>query len=271
MWHLSVPKILHVYWGGGRLPYARFMTVKSFMRLNPTWEIMLWQPSLHAPVVTWHTHELDYGGIYNDYMPELMALPIESKIINFEDYGFGNTMSEVHKSDFIRLHILSTIGGVWSDMDIIFFKPIDKLRVNIPENEFADTFVSICEYGHSIGFFMATKYNMFFKALAGLAKKEFNATTYQGMGSLMFNKYFPTIESINKVNIAVNIGMEAVYPHDSNNAKEIYDGTKPNFTEGTIGLHWYAGSNMAGDFLNKTNGGMTNLSDNIIGNLLKNE
>ena len=50
--------------------------------------------------------------------------------VDFQIYNFNNDMPEVHKSDFLRLELLSTIGGLWSDMDIIYFKPMNSLYFN---------------------------------------------------------------------------------------------------------------------------------------------
>ena len=54
-WQLNIPKIFHVYWGGGVMPYIRFLTVKSFMKYNPDWEIMFWYPKYPSTHVTWPT------------------------------------------------------------------------------------------------------------------------------------------------------------------------------------------------------------------------
>ena len=89
------------------------------------------------------------------------------------------------------------------------------------------------------------------------------------MGSVMYNRYFRKLEDINAISPAVNIKMNAVYPHNTYNITEIYNDNKPNFTEHTIGLHWYGGDKLADEFLTETRGGVDNLPDNILGNLLR--
>lgn len=83
----------------------------------------------------------------------------------------------------------------------------------------------------------------------------------------MFNKYNPTIESIPN---AVNIDMDAVYAHDALHVKDLIDGTPPKFTNKSIGVHWYGGNSIWGKFIKETNGGLTNLTDSVIGDLLRN-
>lgn len=270
-WHLNIPKILHLYWGGGILPYIRFMTIKTFMKHNPDWEINFMYPKYPSKSITWWNPEQKYNISCKDFLFEAMKLSIIKTPINFNDYGFSNDISEVHKSDFIRLFQLSTNGGVWSDMDIIYFKPMNSLYFNVPENKDIETFYCDHNYGHSVGFLMSSKENKFFKKLMDLAKSEYSPHHYQTMGAMTYKKYFSIPESINKITPAMNISMDVVYAHDATYFPEILSNGKPKFTDESIGLHWYAGSSIWKNFLNQTNGGLENLPDCIIGNLLKNE
>jgi len=270
-WNLSIPKILHIYWGGGPMYYLRFMTIKTFMKYNPDWKIMLWYPKYPNTNFTWNTGEQNSDLYCKDFFDEAMALPIQKSSVDFKDYGFSNNMSEVHKSDFIRLVKLSTIGGVWSDMDIIYFKPMTDLYFNIPENNQIETVYCNRVYGHSVGFLMGCENNVIFHKLMLNTKENFNPQHYQIMGSLTYNYVFPTEESIYQISPAINMSMDVVYSHNAGDIPNIINGTKAKFTNESIGLHWYAGSPLWKDFINKTNGGLDNLPDTIIGNLLKNE
>jgi hypothetical protein len=271
-WNLKVPKILHTYWGGGKLLYLRYLTILSFMKHNPDWEIYFWYPTKSFTGKSWGIEpgyrELD-DTLCDDYLPELMKLPIKKIAVDFAYMGFGDTAAEVHKADYLRIRNLHLYGGAWADMDILFFKPMNDLSVNIPENQEKETFVCMCGYGHSTGFVMARKGSKFFGALLDFVKDEYPKGSYQCIGPDMFNKYFPTLESINAISPAVNMDMDVVYAHDAYHQQEILDGTKPRFTDGSIGIHWYAGHSMWGGFYNDTRGGTVNLPDNIIGNLLK--
>jgi len=270
-WHLNIPKILHVYWGGSILPFLRYKTIDTFMKLNPDWQVMFWYPKHPGTIVTWETKPLDYKLDCEDFTPMLMGLPIGKNAIDFEDFGFRNTMSEVHKSDFLRYHLLTTYGGVWSDMDILFFKPITGLKVNKPENKDIETFVCICWYGHSNGFFLSAKGSKFFEKMASLSIKGFNANDYLCLGPTLCNNHYPTLESINAFSPALDIGMEAVYAHDCYQMIVSYgNNSQSRFTDDSIGIHWYAASQECGHFLKYTKGGTTNLPDNVLGRLLKN-
>ena len=265
-WHLNILKILHCYWGTDPLPYLRYKTVESFIDLNPEWSVILYRPAYPSKVVTWQTKELNYEVRWDDHLQDLLDLPIKVKYVDMRDFGMSNHISEVHKSDFLRLWLLGTYGGVWTDMDILYFNPITHLSVNTLENFDAETFVCMSHYGHSNGFFMASPGSYFFTKMAEYSKQDLKTDNFQSNGPGSCNKHFPRITDIPK---AVNISMEAVYAHDGQHIPELYDGTKPRFTFGSIGCHWYGGHPLSGEFLRATNGGKTNLPNNIIGNLLK--
>ena len=268
-WKLKIPKILHLYWGGSPMCYLRFMTIKTFMKHNPDWKIMLWYPKYPTTNVTWATGEQNSNFECKDFFPEVMELPIEKNAVDFTDYGFNNEMAEVHKSDFIRLQQLSTIGGVWSDMDILYFKPMSDLYFNTDENSNIETVYCDNLYGHCIGFLMGSEGNKFFKELREISKKTFNPHAYQIIGAITYNAFFNTPESINRFGPALNMSMDVVYSHNCGDIPTIINGTEDKFTNQSIGLHWYAGDPAWAKFITKTNGGLENLPNTIIGNLLK--
>jgi hypothetical protein len=269
-WSLNIPKILYLYWGGGNYHYLRFLTVKTFMKYNPDWEIVFMYPKYPTNNVSWHNPDQRYKTQCTDFMSEVMKLPITKMEIDFTKYGFSNDMSEVHKSDFIRLVQLSTIGGVWSDMDIIYFKPMTSLYFNKIENKHIETFYCDHNYGHSVGFLMASEGNKFFGKLMNIAQQEHTPLEYQSMGAIIYKKHFSTSESINELTPAMNISMNVIYAHDATYFPEILTNATPKFTDESIGLHWYAGSNRWKSFLEETDGGLKNIPNNIIGNLINN-
>ena len=276
MWHLTkIPKVLHVYFGGEKLSYARYMTIESFRKMNPDWEIKFYYPKFPHIHKSWNSFEQKYEVDAHDYFPVLLRgnkRNVSYIALDFEELGVPNNISEVYKSDYLRWYLLSTEGGLWSDMDIVYFKSMNSLSFNTPENAHLDTGVCICEYGHSIGFMLASNNNLYYKYLWDRAKYVWNDTNYQCIGSMLSGRFFPTMEAIQKtlptIN-AINIPMDAVYAYDALHIPHIYkDGDMSRFTNDSIGLHWYAGHNFAGDFLKVTNGGFNNPKTCVLGKVL---
>jgi len=139
MWNLTqVPKIAHFYWGNKTLTLDRFLSIASFSLLNPDWDVFLHRPcdlsgELNA---TWNTYEhkrcnSDNG--YECYWENLRTLKnLTVKVHNFTNLP---SFSEVHRSDCLRWDLLADIGGLWSDLDILYIRPMNELYFNCEDNE----------------------------------------------------------------------------------------------------------------------------------------
>ena len=272
-WHLEqIPRTLHTYWGGGHMMYIRYLTLKTFIDQNPDWQVYLWYPKKHyVGQPSWNympgMPKINEVQIKN-YWPEALKLNLTAKEINFDELGFRENTPEVHKADYMRINCLYQVGGVWSDMDIIYFAPITKLLVNGTEYKDKETFVCISpHYGHSTGFNMAVPKSQFFGILSGLFNQNYDPHGYQCWGPDIFNKYFKSLASVPS---GVDIGMDAVYAHDCHHVTELLETNAPRFTKDSIGCHWYGGHVMWVKFFNETFGGERNLKNNIIGNIIKN-
>lgn len=266
-WFLNVPKKLHLFWSGGKLPYLRYLTAYTFKKLNPEWEINLWTSQFKFRTRTWNTGELNYPETWEDWTDKLYRICDNIYAVDFKsEFGIENNISEVHKSDLLRYWFLNKEGGVYSDTDIIYFRPITALEVNNKQNRLVETYVCISIYGHSNGFFMSVKDSEFFGDMFEQAKR-CELTKYQSNGPDLCNRLFPTLESINKISPAVDIGMNAVYYYNAQYIERLYREKEPMFHANSIGCHWYAGHPLSGNFLNNTNGGLKNLPDNIMGKL----
>lgn len=269
MWKIEgVPKICHIYWGGKTLPYMRLLTFKSFLKYNPDWEIWLWTSTNTADKVTWASLENDYPLICNNFLPVLDSLPIKKNVIDFDKLGFAPDMAEVHKADYTRIFVLNEYGGAWVDTDIIFFRPMSHLSINNDYNTRKEVFVSICKYGHSVGFLLAKPKSIFYQKLMSVMLKEFNPTHYQCIGSCMLNKYYPPLMPIPD---GAYIHDDAVYRYNANYVHELLNNKEPLFNSESIGCHWYGGNTIWTDFMRKTNGGFMNVPDSVIGKVIKDE
>ena len=278
MWHLkNLKKIAHFYWGGRQLSFAQYKTILTFKELNPDWEIHFYFPEFpQKDTMSWESYEQKYTFIGDDYFNNLMEQAIHIHKIDFmKQFEISNEVSEVHKSDFLRWYLLGTVGGLWSDMDIFYFKPMDYLAINTKENANVDTVVSISDYGHSIGFVLGSVNSKYYNILWQEAKKFYNLNNYQSIGSVMLNQLFPKLETIKEKipeSEPINLPMSAVYAYDANHVKNIFrinDTSKIDYN--TIGVHWYAGHPLAGAFLSITAGGVYNFPPCLISRLLQNE
>ena len=253
-WNLTkIPKIAHFYWGNRSLPYLRALSIISFHVLNPDWKVNLYVPKeKYSGKVTWNTGELNYKVDAKDYFSYLKSFK-EINIVQFDfnTIGIKENIPESFKSDFLRWHLLSTVGGLWNDNDIQFFKPMNCFYKNLPE--YADKEFWLCFHGfHSCGFLMSSKENKFFKKILEFAKKNFNLKEYQSAGPDLFKAFgLDDLKKLNEYNFE-NMDMDIVYPIDSTKIPLIYNSNNINLiTKNSIGLHWYAGHKLAEKYVNE--------------------
>ena len=122
-----IPKTFYAYWDGSPLSYLQYLTIVTFQEFNPDWYVVLYMPIKRFEAKTWESFENKTVYTGKDYLGDLLQLDIEIRKIDFETIGFKNEISEVIKSDYLRYWILGNYGGLWSDMDVIYIKPISKL------------------------------------------------------------------------------------------------------------------------------------------------
>jgi mannosyltransferase OCH1-like enzyme len=272
----NIPKIMNFYWGGSKLSELNLLTIISFHKFNPDWEINLYTPIIENNDKTWITKEQKIEYIGDDYYNELEKLNYVNFIkFDFNDIGVDNGIPEVYKSDFIRWYLLYEKGGGWSDMDILYIKPINELNLtgNMLRGDIinTDTIITYDGFNHIIGFFLTKPKTRFFLDIFNMSKVSLNTQQYQSIGSTMLKTMFYDINTlINRypdINFA-NLPMDYIYPYNDSNINIIFnENNLEKINKNTIGIHWYNGSEISKNFLNiKNNDTMNNTINNIIKN-----
>lgn len=281
----NIPKIIHFYWDGSKMPQLCYLSAFTFSRLNPDWKIKIYNPVKRCTDKNWISHEqkIEYDG--EDFSSNLKFLP-NCEIISFdmESIGISNNVSEVQKSDFLRWHILSTEGGLWSDFDVLYFRKISEINF---QNQIVRSFsrlidFSVCfdlkvmtPYKYSIGFLFAKENCKFYGKILKLAKEQFDQKNYQGAGSEILNRNYQNLFNLYEIENSSNIwniSMDIVYAYNSLLINKIFNTNDPRFfTQNSIGLHWYYGSFESREFIKTIENTSRKLpvDDNIITMVLK--
>ena len=270
-WQFDIPKILHMYWDMSPMSQLQYLTAVSFHHHNPSWKIVIHTPKLkHAGTNTWHTGEQSIQYTGKDYTAALLALDyIETRTVDFEKLGIPNDIPEVFKSDFFRWNLLATEGGCWSDMDILYVRPISDIDTNntmiIGESPKIDTSLCIRKVFdqnlrfsldvHIIGFHLASKDNVVFKHICNHMLSKFNPKEYQSIGSRMLMSLFPnpsTLQHLFPMNNICNLPSDVVYPYSDTQIDMIFHSTNTNLMSSrTIGVHWFNCSPITKNFINQ--------------------
>jgi hypothetical protein len=256
MWHLTkIPKIAHFYWGGGALSYLRFLSVASFKKQNPDWQVQVHVPSVDSVApADWDNN------ISQDFRTQLVELDVDVVAHDFDSYGFTNQAHEVHKSDFLRWRLLATQGGLWSDIDILYIRSMNNLAENSAENSTVDT--ALCPLmppnKHTVGFILGSANNAFYKHTSELSLKNYNPTVYQCMGSDLINGRFESFESFGQQfpqHCFIFLNKKGVYSITSKTIDQFYqpitvDTQKKLINSRIIGYHWFGGHPQSQQFEN---------------------
>jgi hypothetical protein len=282
MWHLSkIPKIAHFYWGGDKLSYLRFLSIKTFRNQNPDWNILVHVPKiLSTAQPAWESFHQKNVKIEQDYFDRVSKIS-NIKIVthDFAEYNFDNQAHEVHKSDFLRWKLLNNYGGLWSDIDILYTKPMQALPENCQENSRVDT--ALCPLSdsrkHTVGFLLSSQGNNFFQYIGEQAREKYNPEAYQCMGSELINHGFATFESLQTQfpnNTFIFLNKNCVYSITSGEIGLFYQTVDRNVqkkldSKRTIGFHWFAGHPQSQEFENILTHTNVNQYNNLPAHIIK--
>tara|TARA_Y100000593_G_scaffold95015_1_gene198298 strand:- start:41214 stop:42098 length:885 start_codon:yes stop_codon:yes gene_type:complete len=272
-WKLeNIPEILHLYWGGKKdFSFLRYMTILSFHKLNPNWEIRI-----HIPADTndtlnpkWSTgeHGLSFSG--ENYYGDMLEYCDKYDNINIFEFELDLNdielnLTTVQKSDIYRWYLLADIGGVWSDFDIIYTKPMNEIYLNTYQNRNIKSVICDCfqtnterylVQSHAIGFLMSSGNNQLFWDIYNDSMGTVNSN-YQSAGADLLNVSYKYLLIRDVYDGVVNLDTDTVYPYDWRLIHQLFEPFDGFIPKNTIGIHWYAGAKEVckiNNYLNKDN------------------
>jgi hypothetical protein len=265
-WKLSkIPQIAHFYWGNTKLPFVRYLALYSFSKFNPDWQIILHCPDKPSDefVKTWTTGEHGSKARVEDvadYTDQLKNIPNLRVVTWNTKFLGGDKVNEIFRSDILRWHLLSEFGGLWSDNDILYLKPMNELYINTDANKETETVYcfpyNVEGFGtYAIGFLLSSIGNKHYRNLSERARTAYNPEVYQSVGrDLMGNYAKETGTLFNSTDLDHNLKPEVVYPYNWITIRNVYS-FLPEFQrearanalpKDTIGLHWFAGDEVSG-------------------------
>jgi len=279
----DLPKILHLFWDGSPMSYLNYLTLETFYFYNSEWEIKIYTPLSPPPPPNYTDGEQSEPYTGPDYWDKASNLPyVDVYKMDITELGYPNLPS-VQQSDIFRWWVLASIGGIWSDFDILYTDSVPKTLLPKNYNSSSCYVHSREEGGHfKIGFLASYPGNDFFLSALGtckykynmlLARKESNSRLqdYQIFGKEIYDTLVGNLNNL-KTNFPKthNIECDLVYPvlSDNKSLKILFtENVKLDLSE-SIGVHWYNGSNIARAYINNLEHNKNNNS--VMSNLIKN-
>jgi hypothetical protein len=274
-YNFQFPKLLHLYWDGSPLSYLNLLTVLSFNKYHIGWKINVFCPIKRNEHISWTTHEQKTKYIGTDYFNELKKIQnvnihyIDTDLLPFEH----KDASEVIKSDYFRLYILNTFGGLWSDFDIIYTNNIERYykMLNLQPSKNMIIYRYVWEQANSnvypVGMFLSRKNNSILNTLLEHINLFYMKTNYQCLGCTMFHMIF---NNYNKNPAATAIlskmRLKELYIDNADCYLKIKWNQLDNFYKmkdipttlyeqdsNIIGVHWFNGADVSKEYCNNLN------------------
>lgn len=256
-----IPKELHLYWDGSNMSQLQSFTVTTFHKLNPEWNINIYMPETRYRGSMRFSFIPDYTG--PDYYHTIAQLDYVNIIkIDLNAYSIRQDLHDILRSDIFRYHILYDVGGVWSDFDIIWLKPMEHFR-NIeyhgttPINEVNAivSFIHGMGGGHSIGVLIHCKHDPYAKALIEATKRVKPPYSHEIFGGNMLNTNYPTLNSLAKFGNVIGARFETYYPYNIHpptpTINKLYNGNDLScINNNVMCVHWYNGHRLSKQYVN---------------------
>ncbi len=255
----NIPKKLHMYWDKGPMSKLQVFTVETFHRLNPDWEITVYvpqqiytKPEKYIP---------DYTGVdFFDLLSKMSYVNIVS--IDMNAYGISCDLHNILRSDILRYHLLYTEGGIWSDFDVIWFKPLDHLSSIIGDSNFMSVICTLenrpkAPMLHNISILISAPKQKLYKDLIDKcsfiqANLKGRSPNHQEFGTCMWNNMFSNSTAITKnYPGVVNVDYSTYFPYPIYQMKRLYKQVDLSVINDQVMCeHWFNGHVLSKEYVN---------------------
>lgn len=251
-----IDKKMYFYWGNETMSWMRYLSVYTFKKLNPTWEVFVYKTKQTNKIKTWRdspTQDLhNFNGL--DYFQKLKELDIHILDWEFDKIDIKN-MGASHLSNFFKWDTLGKHSGFFSDLDILYLKSMDEFYDEVKD------FDVIINFTHhfSIGFLASSGNNKFYSDVVEATIKNYTNSQYQSAGVLALNSLCSKLNRTLNLNSNLyeilqkhykdlkfhNFDMSLLYFWKHFEMNFVFEELKTNLPDNSLGIHWYAGDAVA--------------------------
>jgi GT2 family glycosyltransferase len=256
-----IPKKLHLYWDRtSRMSKLQTFTIDSFHRLNPDWPIYIYRPI--QDYIGSDSYIPDYAGEDSFHIVENKEY-VNIINIDIRDYGISLDLHNILRSDILRYHLLYNYGGVWSDFDVIWLRPMDYFHnIEYIGNATPDEIGSVVSMRytttseHNISVMMSSVKNEFIKSLVDKTNEIQNSSQvrrHQMFGTEMLDRLYPNLSDVTtKFPDVVGLNYETFFPYSILNMTALYDRNDLHYINNNVMcIHWFNGNVLSKKFVNE--------------------
>jgi mannosyltransferase OCH1-like enzyme len=229
-----IPKIAYFYWNDNTpLSYFRYLTLVTFRKLHPDWDIKLYQSNANINTKWVGPEEQDFlqAKQEDDYITKCEDLNVK-----MYEYTNHNEKPPNFISDFFRWEMLNNTGGWFFDLDQIFLKSFDELC----NYDFVIDGSDSCYVG-----VVGLSKNKISEFITSNIHKAYNPDHYCSIGpwyllSLLKQPGDPILLNILKEYKNFMAPLETFYPVHSEDVHKLYF-ENLQISDKSYAIHWYGG------------------------------
>jgi len=245
----NIPKIAHLVWFGDQhMPLINVFTIISFHRLNPDWEIRVYtskQGNKDFGTLEWIPPYV--GTDYFGMIREMSYVDIIE--VDLNDFDCPVQAHVIGMTDVFRQQILFREGGIYSDFDVIWLRPMSyfsELDCLGDPNDFQCTvsYYKTDSGHHNVSNIIAEKGSDFLKYTLSRCDKVPQPYTHQAFGTDMFNGLFPRKKDIDQLfDRMLFLKYETFFPYGIYNLIDLFqrDDIAPAYQPNVMAVHWFGG------------------------------
>jgi hypothetical protein len=232
------------------------LTPVSFHKYNPDWKIVIYLTKQKPVELGKNSWVPDYKG--HDYFYMLRSLKyIEFREIDIEAEGFG-LKHPIQISDYMRLALIYKYGGLYSDFDVIWLKPMVEFKniecIGNPE----DFETTVCFYNyvnsfHNVSNLISESNGGYLYSLLQEQKNVKPPYDHQDFSSTMINKKYRDLDIIKEQFPRIlALRYETFYPYCIYNLEQLYkeNDLKPLESKNVMCVHWFNGHELSQEYVN---------------------
>lgn len=234
-----IPKNCFFIWTNhAPMSWLQALSVFSFHKYNSDWKIKIYVIS-QTPKELGAAYMPDYIG--KDYFPTLSGF--EHIEIDLAEFGGRKDLHGIQLSDLLRVKLLHLFGGVYSDFDMLWLKPMSEF----PYKDFETT---ICQHpdGHHNNSNIVSEAKG--KFLEKVITEQLNVKPpydYQAFNTTLYNRLFPDFNRLKEeYPRLVKIPYSLFYPYSTYNMAQLFEQTDLTPLNGDVmGIHWFNGNEIS--------------------------
>jgi hypothetical protein len=246
----NIPKKCHFFWNGLSMMWLQTLGLQSFHKYNPDWDIRVYVTKQRPEEFGYNYYVNEYHG--EDYFHILQNLDyITFKEIDLDVYELPRDASTIIGTDVFRTRILYNEGGVYSDHDVLWLKPMSEF-VNIDCIGDPHDFESVAclfkqTHGHhNISVLISEVGSLYMESLIKEQRTIVGPYSDQKYSAEMLNRIYPTLDSIrNKYPRVLGLKYETFYPYSTFNMGQLFqeNDLTPLESKDVMCIHWFANNN----------------------------